>query len=382
MAFAVSSVMLAPALAMACGYTGGAAQVLVPGSPFATAPSADGCWIFVSLYGGAGPKDPGSIAVLHNEGGAFRLRRVVPLRSSPLGITLTHDGGALVAAAGDVVAVLDVQQLETAAGDPVLGYIPEGSRSGAFDVATSLDDRFLFTTDERAARVTVADLAAARRRPFNSNVIVGYVPQGGAPTGMALSPDGQRLYVTDEIAPSVGPGAARCTDEGGSGARFPEGALAVIDVDRATRGSADAVAAMAPAGCNPVRVVLSPDGKIAWVTARGDNALLSFDTSRLLGVRGSALISKMTVGASPVGVAVRPDGSQVWVANSNRFAKLAAASLSLIDPKRNIVVSTLTTGAFPRDVRFLADGKTLVVAVFGARTVRFEPTESRSPKLR
>ena len=287
-------------------------------------------------------------------------------------MTLTHDGGALVAAAGDRVAVLDVRQLETAAGDPVLGYIPEGSRSGAFDVATSLDDRFLFTTDERAARVTVANLAAARARPFNGDVIVGHVPQGGDPTGIALSPDGRWLYVTDEIAPAGVAFTGRCIEESGSGVRYPEGALVVIDVDRATHGSASAIAATAPAGCNPVRVALSPNGKVAWVAARGDNALLSFDTSR-----GIVLISKTAVGAAPVGVAVRPDGSQVWVANSNRFAKASAASLSKIDPTRKTVVNTLASGPFPRDVRFLADGKTLVVAVFGGRTVRFEPTGIR-----
>ena len=156
----------------------------------------------------------------------------------------------MIAAAVNAIAVLDVQQLETAAGDPVLGYIPERPGAGVFDVAVSLDDRFVFATDERAARVTVADLAAARRGPFNGDVIVGHVPQGGGPTGIALSPDGRRLYVTDQIAPSNIPGAARCNEDSVRGERYPEGALVVIDVDRATQGAPTP----SPPSCPPAAI--------------------------------------------------------------------------------------------------------------------------------
>ena len=62
---------------------------------------------------------------------------------------------------------------------------------------------------------------------------------------------------------------------------FLAGAVRAIGGGAAERDLPSAVRATAGAGSSPVRVVLSPGAKVAWVTARGSDALLGFATSRL-----------------------------------------------------------------------------------------------------
>src|ERR1035441_3827365 len=74
--------------------------IALPSRPFAVRPSADGCQVFVSLMGDDSAKNPG-IALLKRAEGRIELLRVVPLKSPPTGLALTHDGKLLVATAGD-----------------------------------------------------------------------------------------------------------------------------------------------------------------------------------------------------------------------------------------------------------------------------------------
>jgi DNA-binding beta-propeller fold protein YncE len=149
--------------------------------------------------------------------------------------------------------------------------------------------RFAFTSLEGTGAVQVSDLARALSAGFGaSGVRVGQVPAPLAPVGEAVSPDGRWLYVTSEER-----GPARGLRGPVTGRRCPgdpdslPGVVRVIGVAAAERDPATAV--RAGAGSSPVRVVLSPGGKVAWVTARGSNALLGFATSRVVLVDGGRL---------------------------------------------------------------------------------------------
>jgi DNA-binding beta-propeller fold protein YncE len=196
-----------------------------------------------------------------------------------------------------------------------------------------------------------------------------------APVGLALSADGARLYLTSQVAPPMLGWTSNCPSEQGAGAMHPEGLLAVVDVARAATAPAQAAVAYAPAGCNPVRLDLTPDGRSVWVTARGSGEALRFDLAAL-GPHGEGRPLRVKVGTSPVGVAVRPDGAQVWVADSDRFSA-GRASLALVAPAQGDsprLAGTLKVGAFPRDLVFLPDGRTLVAALYGAQAVLLHPT--------
>jgi len=51
------------------------------------------------------------------------------------------------------------------------------------------------------------------------------------------------------------------------------------------------------AGCQPVRVAVSPDGRTVWVTALQSDALLGFSAAGLLGDPSRALQAVVRVGA-------------------------------------------------------------------------------------
>jgi DNA-binding beta-propeller fold protein YncE len=75
----------------------------------------------------------------------------------------------------------------------------------------------------------------------------------------------------------------------------------VISVAEAERDPARAVRATVPAGCSPVRVVVSADGRTVWVTARESDDLLAFSAGSLLNDPSHALLAVVPVGEAPVG---------------------------------------------------------------------------------
>lgn len=150
----------------------------------------------------------------------------------------------------------------------------------------------------------------------------------------------------------------------------------VVDVAGARTDPAHSVIAKTPAGCSAVRLVISPKGDRAYVTARNSDALLVFDTDKLVRDPEHALIGKVPVGRSPVGVAVVDGGGRVVVANSNRFAAGAGEkqTLTVIDAGRigagaEAVLGVVPAGGFPRELRETADGRTLLVTNFTSDTV-------------
>ena len=76
------------------------------------------------------------------------------------------------------------------------------------------------------------------------------------------------------------------------------GLLAVIDVDKATRGMGQAsIITIIAAGCSPVRAIETADGQYVWVAARGRNTQLPLPVDpdargfQVLGFNRSALVS-------------------------------------------------------------------------------------------
>lgn len=345
--------------------------VPLPGRPFSTVSSPDGCWLFVSVAS----SDPGSangIALLRRRGGAITLEKVFPVEAQPAGMTLTHDGKLLVVAGGDHVVFLDAARM-TGGGDPILGRIRDGDSPGSVYVNTTADGRLLFVSDERAQAVTVINLRKARAEGFKETAIVGRIPVGRAPIALTFSPDGRWLYTTSQVAPESYGWPVECKPEGADPAnaqpRSPQGAVIVVDVSKAAGDPANSVAARVQAGCNPVRLAISPDGKRAYVTARNSNALLAFDTAKFHTDAAHARVGTVPVGSSPVGVAVLNKGRQVVVSNSNRFARdqTVRQTLTVIDAARvgegaAAILGSVPAGLFPREFGRSPDGQTLFVS--------------------
>ncbi len=317
-------------------------------SPFGVVTAPRGDWSFMATMGHG-------IDVLSDRGFVPRLAHEVRLPGDvTLGETITRNGRYVLAADHAGAVVVDAEPAEQGRDDAVLGHLrtPKGA-AGAIEVATSADGHFAFVTLEAARAMAVFDLRAALADHFHASSFVGDVPLGLAPVGMALSPDGRWLYVTSEI------GAGR-------GGRF--GSLKVIDVHTAETHPGTAVVATAVAGCGPVRVVASADGKTVWVTARESDALLAFSAPRLRSDPAHALLAKVRVGEAPVGLALVDHDTRVVVADSNRFgAPGAHAELTVVNAAaalagRPAVAGSLPAGLFPREEAAEPGGRTLLVA--------------------
>lgn len=361
----------------------------LPGSPFQAIPTADGCYVFVSLVGPVEPGDPrrppqpgapkGGVAVVSRVGGEPSLLRTLTLEGSPYGMTLTGDDKLLIVASDDRVAFIDAARLIAGSDGAVLGYLNDAPLAGRVYANVTPDDQWLFLSDESTQTISVVNLRRARASGFTRSAVIGQIPVGRAPVALTFSHDHRFLYTTSQVAPSAygwplvcRPPASEAARQGSS---YAEGAILVIDVVRATRDPANAVVGSVPAGCNPVRLVTSPTGDVAYVSARTDNVILAFDTTSLLSDPAHALIGRVPVGDAPVGLAVFDDGARLAVTNSNRFGDgNAGPSLTIIDTRKirsgeNAILGTVPTGAFPRELRTTKDQATLLLTNFGSKTL-------------
>jgi DNA-binding beta-propeller fold protein YncE len=319
----------------------------------------DGRWSFVTLNS--------AVEVLSNRSPAPVADRQVSVPGTPQGEQLTSDGRYLLVADGSGAVVIDVARAEDGAAGAVLGTLSSPVGQGAVEVAVSPDDRFAFVTLELSHSLAVFDLHKGLASGFGPADFVGTVPLGTAPVGLAVSPDGRWIYATSES----GKGAATAQAAG-----QPAGTVTVIGLRQAEIRPSDAVAGTVPAGCGPVRVVTSADGKVVWVTARGSDAVLAFSAAALRTDPGHALLARVQVGEAPVGLALSGDGQRLVVANSDRFsAKGATANLAVVNVRaalagRPALLGLIPAGAFPREMTVIPRTDTLLVTDYLAEQVQ------------
>jgi len=212
---------------------------------------------------------------------------------------------------------------------------------------------------------------------------------GDAIAGVTLSPDGRRLYVTTEIqgagtrvSGKSNPvlGRTGCVQNPG-GATSINGMLSVVDVAAAESGKREgAIIATVAAGCSPVRIDVSADGKTVWIAARGDNRVLAFNADRLEATPDDALVGYAdTGGIAPVGIKLFSAGRLLAVANSNRFdgGRGNLTILDVRDAANAQVVDTVATGLFPRNITVGTDDSTLYLTNFQSASFQVIRTRVR-----
>ncbi len=394
----LSLILPGPAAAQTaeCVPPGGAPDhtVALPGHPFGIASSADGCRVFVTMPELASADGAGGVAVLGWHKGRLSVERSFPYGG--LGSVLTHNGAVLIIASRDHVVFLDAGRLSDGKGEPLLGVIdtvadqPTPSNPESIYVTLTRDDRLLFVSDENLARITVIDLDRVSRLGFQTDAILGHIPVGLRPIAVTLSKDERYLFTTSQYAEPGLHWPARCaaegTDSDSLAPALPEGVVEIIDVASAVRDSQRAVIGRAAAGCNPVRLVLSPDGQTAWVSARSSGAVLAFDAGLLVSDPEHARIAQIPVGSSPVGLSLTGDGRRLWVANSDRFTVnvnapqwLTAIELAAGGRGPFRIAGRLQAGAFPREIHILEDGRTVLVGNFQSRSLQVLDSQRSLP---
>jgi DNA-binding beta-propeller fold protein YncE len=271
--------------------------------------------------------------------------------ASPLGLALSPNGEYLIAASQSGAVVVDVRRLEQGASSSAwtLGTLTSPG-SGAIETTLSPDGHYVFVSLEDSNELAVFDLQRALSHGFGPSDLVGMVPLGVAPVGMAVSPDGRYLYATSELSTTM----------------QSEGTLTTIDLKRAEHTPSHSILSTVTAGCSPVRVVAN-QGSV-FVTARESDALLEFSAHALVSDPSAALEYSVPVGEAPVDLAFVNRGHLLVIADSDRFEAIGRqpnlAVVAVSANARPLLDGYVISGQFPRDMTLSPNGKTLLVSNF------------------
>ena len=145
---------------------------------------------------------------------------------------------------------------------------------GPMDVLASPDGKSLYVVEADAQKIDILDIASEK--------VTRSIACPSAPTGIAVSSDGAKLFIT-------------CAG--------PEGVVCVADP------ASGQISATIPAGHTPCAPSLAPDGKRLYVCNRFNDDVSVID---LEGMKETARVKAIR---EPVGSAVTPDGSVVFVTN-------------------------------------------------------------------
>jgi YVTN family beta-propeller protein len=161
--------------------------------------------------------------------------------------------------------------------------------------------------------------------------VVATVPVAAGPHGMAITQDGRTVYISGDGSSS----------------------LDVIDT------ATDKVVKTINVGKAPNGIALTPDNKLLLVTVYGENRLAFVDTSTQTVVAAIAV-------PKPHTVAISPDGKLAYVTAQEP----GHFELDLIDLNKRSVVRTLSLEKTPRDGEFGYDGKLFYFTQAGVSSVQ------------
>jgi YVTN family beta-propeller protein len=176
---------------------------------------------------------------------------------------------------------------------------------------------------------------------------------GGRPVNLAITPDGNKVFVTNEnnigtVIDSSGltPAIATTINNFGNGGVDIDMNGTYVYASRSDTNSVTRVNASSngdvitiPVGQGPWGVACHPkDSSVLYVTNYGNNSVSVVDCNN------AAVTATITVGTQPEGLCFTPDGTKVYVCNSG------SNNVSIIDTASKTVVNTINVGNKPTNV--------------------------------
>ncbi|MDW5549944.1 PKD domain-containing protein [Methanosarcina sp.] len=252
----------------------------------------------------------------------------------------------------DTISVIDTATNKVTATVPVWG-------SEAWGVAVSPDGKKVYVTC--FSDVYSIDTA--------TNTATHMVSLGSTLRGVAVSPDGKKVYVTNindgtvsvidtatnKVTATVNVGSTlrgvAVTPDGSKVYVANSGDNNISVIDTAT----NKVTATVNVGSWPYGVAINFMGTKVYVTNTDSNTVSVIDTTT------NKVIATVPVGSDPLGVAVNPDETKVYVANNGNDDD-PENTVSVIDTATNKVIATVSVGSDPFGVSVTPDGKKVYVA--------------------
>lgn len=241
-------------------------------------------------------------------------------------------------------------------------------------VAFSASGNKLFAADD-ARRILVYDL-------LHGNALVAAVPLPAPATDLAVSPEGNSLYVllagsapavlilsssTYQVVQTIPVPAMTGGGVPGQATALaisPDGRRLYVAVGTPQTGEVHAIDLLlkqylghCAVGPSPTGLAVTPDGRKLYVADYAGASVSVVDTGAM------TLLTTLHVGVQPARVAMHPTGALAYVTNNG------SGTVSVIDVLRDAVVGTLSVGPGPMGVSVSRDGSRLVVANNGNGTV-------------
>ena len=349
--------------------------------PFALAVRADGAQLAVPSIG-----FPFALNVIADPAGAQPAVRRMPVGEDNdpkievhAGLAYSADGTLLYVATGDSGKIRAYKTSDwTKAGEVSLDGALAGAGSekgvahGSFaaTLKVSRDGKTIYALDQGNWRVVILDAASLKR--------IAEVPTGNYPFGLALSPDGSRLYVTNTglFEYTTIPGASD-KDPLGTGLHFPPFGYP----SKAAREGA-VVEGKQIAGLGDENSVR---GSSLWTYDVRDREHPAVTARLRLGLRIFEGADATVGGAAPTGVAAADDAVFVSLAHEDAVAKISAdgtrqqnevvlspfTGWRFLDSGRRTLRGVMPSGMALRDGRiYVAESGINAVAVLDAESLK------------
>ncbi len=331
----------------------------------------------LALVGGGAAAAVGIVAGPKGDGTAITPtgQKVTPagqqttLGDLPLNSALSPDGKRLlVTNNGQGTQSLQlVDPADHEVGQTIAYKSPESLYMG---LAWSPDGTKAYASAAANAKIRTYSLEGGKLTEGNSFQLPTKTPDGKPlnlyPAGLAVTPDGHKLVVADQLGDAVSvidtstgavtttpaghrPLSVTLSKDGRTAYVTNQGASDVSVVDVA--GTAPAVVKTLPVGLHPNKSVLSGDGNTLYV-ANGDADTVSavnLGTGRARTI-SLAPYQGAPVGSNPTGLALDEKGSRLFVANSGNN------DVAVIDTAHGTVEGLIPTAWYPSSVTY-ANGK-------------------------
>jgi YVTN family beta-propeller protein len=213
-----------------------------------------------------------------------------------------------------------------------------------------------------AADSTVSVISTA------TNTVIATIPVGVGPSGVAVTPDGSKVYVANGNTVSVisaatntviatipvhGTGVPRGVAVTPDGKKVYVANLSDNTVSVISTATNTVIGSPIPVGVEPSGVAVTPDGSKVYVANAFDTTVSVINTAT------DTVIGSITGFYHPEGVAVTPDGGKVYVTN---IGNVDGTTVSVISTATNTVTATIRVGRVPEGVAVTPDGSKVYVA--------------------
>lgn len=342
------------------------------------------------------------IPLFANATSCNRVIATIGVGDSPAGIAITPNGRFAYVAnnnndgipGGDTVSVINL------ATNKVVTTISDASFNEPYTVTINKAGTLAYVTNSNSTTIAIIDTA--------TNEVIGTIGGFDGPSGMVITPAGDRAYVNNYGGPSgVGSGNAttvRVVDLNtnsiigapitvglapASLAITPDGAFVYtinyVDGNPGTgtmsiiQTSDNTVVGTITGFSGPFAIAITPNGKFAYVTNFGSNNFSPVGhTVSVVNLRTNTITATITLGTQPSGIALTPDGRFAYVSNYNtlylgpNFTDLTAfqGTVNIIDTCTNkVLCPVIIVGSSPANVAIAPDGRRAYVSNYTSDTV-------------